>query len=159
MVEDAKAREDGPAFEPTNRLRGLAAVEAFVVIVGEALAMSENEKVVGNFNSLSWFGEQYPGQCSSTPGATVNVDLHTRVEQPRATEADSPLNQIKHRIKVTCQKLECSRLIHEHVHKEGWLQGVLGGTWSARITVTLAEPEFAMARGPARHTLTANFPN
>jgi len=38
MTEDAKVLEDGPAFEPTNRLRGLAAVEEFA----EVTTMSEN---------------------------------------------------------------------------------------------------------------------
>lgn len=46
MVECAKDREGGPAFEPTKRLRGLAAVEEFAVALVEALAMSENEKGV-----------------------------------------------------------------------------------------------------------------
>jgi hypothetical protein len=38
MIEDARVLEDGPAFEPTKRFRGLAAVGGVVV---EALAMSE----------------------------------------------------------------------------------------------------------------------
>jgi len=37
MTEDAKVLEDGAAFEPTNRLRGLAAVEEFAEVT-----MSEN---------------------------------------------------------------------------------------------------------------------
>lgn len=41
MVEDAEDREDGPALEPTNRLRGLAAVEDFADTLVEALAMRE----------------------------------------------------------------------------------------------------------------------
>ena len=45
MVEAARALEDGPALEPTNRLRGLAAVEDSAVTFGEALAMNEMGKV------------------------------------------------------------------------------------------------------------------
>jgi len=41
MTEDARALEDGPALEPTNRLRGLAAVEDVVTAAGMG-AMSEN---------------------------------------------------------------------------------------------------------------------
>ena len=45
MTEDAKVLEDGPAFEPTKRLRGLAAVEGFFVsVIG--VAMSGNRKDV-----------------------------------------------------------------------------------------------------------------
>ena len=41
MTEDARALEDGPALDPTNRLRGLAAVEEVVAAV-EVWAMSKN---------------------------------------------------------------------------------------------------------------------
>ena len=42
MIEDAKALGDGPAFEPTKRLRGLAAV------VAETEVMSKNEESVSD---------------------------------------------------------------------------------------------------------------
>ena len=52
MTEDARVLEEGPAFEPTKRLRGLAAVEGLVVAVSEVLAMSENgEDVSGRGKS------------------------------------------------------------------------------------------------------------
>lgn len=41
MTEDATALEDGPAFDPTKRLRGLAAVEDFAATVAETVDMSE----------------------------------------------------------------------------------------------------------------------
>ena len=47
MTEDAKVLDDGPAFEPTKRLRGLAAVEGFAVSVAGA-AMSGNGKDVSS---------------------------------------------------------------------------------------------------------------
>jgi len=47
MLEDANVLEDGPALEPTNRLRGLAAVEDFADTVAEAVGMSDNGKRVG----------------------------------------------------------------------------------------------------------------
>lgn len=47
MTEDAKVLEDGPALEPTNRLRGLAAVEDVVAVAGVG-DMSENGKDVSN---------------------------------------------------------------------------------------------------------------
>jgi hypothetical protein len=46
MIEDATVLEDGPAVEPTKRLRGLAAVEGFSATVAETVAMSENGKDV-----------------------------------------------------------------------------------------------------------------
>jgi hypothetical protein len=48
MTEDAKALEDGPALEPTKRLRGLAAVEGFA----ETAAMSANEEGVSSRGNL-----------------------------------------------------------------------------------------------------------
>jgi len=48
MTEDAKVLEDGPTFEPTKRLRGLAAVEEFA----ETAAMSENEEDVSSRGNL-----------------------------------------------------------------------------------------------------------
>ena len=51
MTEDAKVLEDGPAFEPTKRLRGLAAVEDFVVSVAEA-AMSGSRRDVSSRGKL-----------------------------------------------------------------------------------------------------------
>jgi len=45
MMGAAGVLGGGPAFEPTKRLRGLAAVEDFVVAVAEAEAMSEREKM------------------------------------------------------------------------------------------------------------------
>jgi len=49
MAEDAKVLEDGPALEPTKRLRGLAAVEEFA----EVAAMSENGEGVSTRGNLS----------------------------------------------------------------------------------------------------------
>lgn len=54
MAEDAKALEDGPALEPTNRLRGFAAVED-VVAAAEAGAMSENRSNDLKINDLADF--------------------------------------------------------------------------------------------------------
>lgn len=52
MVEDAKALEDGPAFEPTKRLRGLAAVRGFSGTIVEALAMGGDTKDVSDRGQL-----------------------------------------------------------------------------------------------------------
>ena len=54
MTEDARVLEEGPAFEPTKRLRGLAAVEGLLVAVPEVLAMSENGE------DVSGRGKSYP---------------------------------------------------------------------------------------------------
>ena len=48
MTEDARVLEDGPTFEPTKRLRGLAAVEEFE----ETAAMSENKEGVSGRGNL-----------------------------------------------------------------------------------------------------------
>jgi len=62
--------EEGPAFEPTKRLRGLAAVEDFGVTVAEMAAMGDNGKGVGGCGKIyllsyhwqieqrAYFGEQ-----------------------------------------------------------------------------------------------------
>jgi len=47
MTEDTKALEDGPALEPTNLLRGLAAVEDVDAAAGVG-AMSEDGEDVSN---------------------------------------------------------------------------------------------------------------
>lgn len=49
MTEDAKFLDDGPDFEPTKRLRGLAAVEGFA----EVTTMSENGEGVSTRGNLS----------------------------------------------------------------------------------------------------------
>ena len=48
MAEDAKALGDGPAFDPTNRLRGLAAVGEFA---GTAAMRGTGEGVSSRGNS------------------------------------------------------------------------------------------------------------
>ena len=52
MIEDAKVLDDGPAFEPTKRLRGLAAVGDVVDAFVEASAMSEHEEDVSGRGKL-----------------------------------------------------------------------------------------------------------
>lgn len=54
MAEDVKVREDGPAFDPTKRLRGFAAVEDFVGTLVEAMSMSKNKKGVSDREKLQF---------------------------------------------------------------------------------------------------------
>ena len=61
MTEDAKALEDGPAFEPTKRLRGLAAVED--VGIAETVAMSENGKDVSSRGRIYVPADKLNGVC------------------------------------------------------------------------------------------------
>ena len=142
MTEDAKVFEDGPVFEPTKRLRGLAAVEEFA-------AMSENEEGVSSRGSLN------SGRSSNRPQTWVKNLSSTRLDYLRTprTRGVVPENErLAPILKFLTKKSGTAAIAASCVSNSR-----LGDTWPARV-VTLAEPEATTTRGPARPYTRSQHP-